>query len=100
MEIPSRVHGGFKINKPNRFSNVQKILKPWSTIMVINFRMYLTIFPKEKNIIIFVILYLNGIIFNWVQPRLENLLVNNEKKKPNNKKRSKCFTNSTTFAFT
>ena len=29
---------------------------------------------------LFAILYLDGTIFNWVQPRLENLLENDDKK--------------------
>ena len=49
MEIFSGVHGGFKITKPNRFSNVQRILKPWLTMVAINFRTYLMVFPTEKN---------------------------------------------------
>ena len=82
MEIPSEVHGGLKITKPNRFSNVQGILKPCLTIITINFRTYPTIFPTEKNKILFAISYFDGTIFNWVQPRLENFLKNeNEKQK-------------------
>ena len=80
MEIPSRVHGGFKVTKHNKFSNVQKILKPWLTIITINFRIYPTVFLTEKNKMLFAISYLNGTIFNWVQPRLENLLENDDKK--------------------
>ena len=49
MELPSGVHGGFKITKPNKFSNVQKKLKPWLTMVTINFRAYPTIFPIKKN---------------------------------------------------
>ena len=71
MEIPSRVHGNFKITKPSKFSNVQKNLKPWLTMVTINFRTYPTVFPTEKNKILFAISYLNKTIFNWVQPRLD-----------------------------
>ena len=37
MEIPSGVHGGFKLTKPSKFSNVQRILKPWLMMVTINF---------------------------------------------------------------
>ena len=80
MEIPSGVHGGLKITKRNRFSNVQEILKPWLTIMAINFRAYPIIFPTEKNKILCAILYFDGTIFNWVQPRLEKKLETENKK--------------------
>ena len=49
MQIPSGVYGNFKITKLSRFSNVQGILKPWLTMVVINFRAYLTMFPIKKN---------------------------------------------------
>ena len=71
MEIPSRVHGGFKITKHNRFSNVQKKLKPWLTMVAINFRTYLIVFPTDESKILFVISYFDGTAFNWVQPRLD-----------------------------
>ena len=78
MEIPSGVHGGFKITKPSRFSGVQFFLKPWITIITINFRAYPTVFPIKK--MLFAISYLNGTIFNWVQPRLKDFLENDNKK--------------------
>ena len=34
--------------------------------------------PDKKKL--FIILYLDGTIFNWVQPRLEDLLENDDKK--------------------
>ena len=80
MEILSGVHGSFKVTKPSRFSGVQKILKPWLTMVTINFRVYPTVFPTKKNKILFAISYLNKTVFNWVQPRLENLLENDDKK--------------------
>ena len=80
IKIPSGVHGNFKITKPSRFSGVQKKLKPWLTMVTINFRIYPTVFPTEKNKMLFAISYLNGTIFNWVQPRLENFLENDDKK--------------------
>ena len=98
MEIPSGVYGGFKVTKPSRFSNVQEILKPWLTIVTIHFRAYPTVFPTEKNKVLFAISYLDGTTFNWVQPRLENFLENETRNK--SKKRNKCFTNSTISAFT
>ena len=49
MEIPSGVHGGFKVAKVSRFSDVQRILKPCLTMVAINFRTYLTMFPTEKK---------------------------------------------------
>ena len=79
MEIPSGVHGGFKVTKPSRFSGVQKFLKPWLTMVAINFRAYPTVFPTKKNKILFAISYLDGAAFNWVQPRLENFLENDDK---------------------
>ena len=51
MEIPSGVHGGFKVAKPNSFSNVQGTLKPWLTMVAVNFRAYPIVFPKKKKII-------------------------------------------------
>ena len=78
MEIPSGVHGGFKVTKPNRFSNVQRILKPWLTMVTINFRVYPTVFPTKKKL--FAISYFDGTTFNWVQPLLEDLLENENKK--------------------
>ena len=80
MEIFSEMHGGFKLTKPNRFSKIQFFLKPWLTIITINFRVYPTVFPTEENKILFAISYLDGATFNWVQPRLENFLVNDGKK--------------------
>ena len=80
MEIFSGVHGNFKITKPSKFSNVQRILKPWLTMVAINFRAYSIVFPIKKNKMLFAILYLVGTIFNWVQPRLENFWENDEKK--------------------
>ena len=80
MEILSGVHGNFKIAKPSRFSNVQRILKPWLTMVTINFRVYPTVFPTEKNKILFAISYLDAAAFNWVQPRLEDFLENDDKK--------------------
>ena len=81
MEILSGVHGSFKITKPNRFSNVQKNLKLWVTMVTINFKIYPTVLLINKNKIIFAILYFDGTTFNWVQPRLENFLENEKKKK-------------------
>ena len=49
MEVPSGMHGNFKITKPNRFSNVQKYLKPWLTMVTIDFRAYLTLFLLKKQ---------------------------------------------------
>ena len=80
MEIFSGVHRGFKITKPSRFSGVQGILKPWLTMVTINFRAYPTVFPTKKNKILFAISYLDGAAFNWVQPRLEFFLENDDKK--------------------
>ena len=80
MEIPSGVHGNFKITKPSKFSNVQKNLKPWLTMVAINFRVYPIVFPTKKNKMLFAISYLNGTIFSWVQPRLEKNLKNDDKK--------------------
>ena len=48
--------------------------------MVINFRIYLTIFLVEKNKMLLAISYFDGTIFNWVQPRFENFLENENKK--------------------
>ena len=48
MEIFSGVYGGFKVTKPNKFSNVQKVLKLWLTMVAINFWIYVTIFPCEE----------------------------------------------------
>ena len=80
MEILSGVHGNFKVTKPSRFSGVQKKLKLWLIIITINFRAYPTVFPMGKNKMLFAISYLNGTIFNWVQPRLEDFLENDDKK--------------------
>ena len=80
MEIPSGVHGSFKITKPNKFSNVQKKLKLWLTMVTINFRAYPIVFPIKKSKILFAISYLDGAAFNWVQPRLEFFLENDDKK--------------------
>ena len=80
MEILSGVHGNLKIIKPNRFSGVQGTLKPWLTMVAINFRAYPIIFPIKKNKMLFAISYLDGTVFNWVQPRLENFLKNDDKK--------------------
>ena len=65
MEIFSGVYGGFKITKLNKFSNVQRILKPWLTMVTINFRAYLTMFSIYKKML-FAILYFDKTIFNWV----------------------------------
>ena len=80
MEILSGVHGSFKITKPSRFSDVQGTLKPWLTMVTINFRAYLTVFLIKKIYILFAISYLDGAALNWVQPRLEDLLENDNKK--------------------
>ena len=80
IKIPSGVHGNFKITKPNKFSGVQEILKPWLTMVTINFRAYLTVFPTRKSKILFAISYFDKIVFNWVQPRLEDFLENENKK--------------------
>ena len=80
MEIPSGVHGGLKVTKPSRFSGVQRILKPWLTMVAINFRAYPIVFPTKKNKILFAISYLDGAALNWVQPRLEDFLENDDKK--------------------
>ena len=85
MKIPSGVHKGFKITKPSKFSDVQGILKLWLTMVKINFRAYLTVFPTEKNKILFAISYFDGTVFNWVQPRLENFLENENKKQKQEK---------------
>ena len=85
MEILSGMHGGFRITKPSKFSGVQKILKLWLTIITINFRAYLTIFPTEKTKILFVISYFIKITFNWVQPRLDFFLENENKKQKQKK---------------
>ena len=53
--------------------------------------------PDKKKKKLFAISYLDGAIFNWVQPRLEDFLENDDKKQK--QKRSRCFTNSTIFAF-
>ena len=58
MEILSGIHGNFKITKPSRFSNVQFFLKPWLTMVTINFRIYPTVFPIKKNVI-------RNFIFKW-----------------------------------
>ena len=80
MEIPSGVHGGLKVTKPSRFSGVQGILKPWLIMVAINFRAYPTVFPTKKSKILFAISYLDKTALNWVQPRLENLFENDDKK--------------------
>ena len=49
-------------------------------MVTINFRAYPIVFPTKKNKILFAISYLDGAAFNWVQPRLENLLENDDKK--------------------
>ena len=49
-------------------------------MVTINFRAYPTVFPTEKNKILFAISYLDKTVFNWVQPRLENFLENDDKK--------------------
>ena len=49
-------------------------------MVTINFRIYVTVFPTEKSKMLFAISYLDGTIFNWVQPRLENFLENDDKK--------------------
>ena len=54
IKIPSGVHGGFKITKPNKFSNVQKYLKLWLTTVAINFRIYPIIFMLKKLFVIFI----------------------------------------------
>ena len=89
MEIPSGVHGGFKITNPNKFSDVHRILKPWLTMLTINFRTYPTVFPTEKNKILFAISYFDKTGFNWVQPRLDFFWKTKTKNK--SKKRNKCF---------
>ena len=80
MEIISGVHGSFKITKPNRFSSVQFFLKLCLTMVAINFRVYPIIFPTKKNKMLLAISYLNGAAFNWVQPRLDFFLENDDKK--------------------
>ena len=80
IKILSGVHGGFKIIKPNRLSNVQIFLKQWLTMVTINFRISPTIYPTEKNKMLYIIFYLNGTIFHWVQPRLEFFLKTDDKK--------------------
>ena len=49
-------------------------------MVTINFRAYPTMFPTKKNKILFAISYFDGTAFNWVQPRLENFLKNENKK--------------------
>ena len=98
LEILSGVHGGFKVPKPSSVSGVQKTLKPWLTMVTINYRIYLTIFPTKENKMLFAISYLDGTIFNWVQPRRRTFWKMVTKNK--SKKRSRCFTNLTIFAFT
>ena len=80
MGILSGVHEIFKITKHSKFLNVKRILKPWLTMVTINFRAYLTIFPKKKTKILLAISYFDKTIFNWVQPRLEFFLENENKK--------------------
>ena len=79
MEILSEMYGGFKITKPSRFSNVQGTLKPWLTMVAINFWAYPIMFPTKKNKILFAISYLDKATFSWVQPRLEFFLENDDK---------------------
>ena len=50
IEMLSGVHGNFKVTKPSKFSGVQFFLKPWLTMVTINFRAYLTVFPTKKYI--------------------------------------------------
>ena len=76
MKTPSGVHGGFKITKPNKLSSIQRTLKPWLTMVAINFKSYLTIFLTKESKILFVISYLKKTTFHWVQPRLDDLLEN------------------------
>ena len=83
MDTLSGVHGGFKITKPNKFSGVQKTLKPWLTMVAINFKFYLTVFLTEESKILFVVSSLEKTAFHWVQPRLDDFLKNghNDQKK-------------------
>ena len=70
MEIPSGVHGNFKITKPSRFSNVQFFFE----IMVNNGSNQFSNIPNgipDKKKMLFAISYLNRIFFNWVPPRLD-----------------------------
>ena len=48
MKALSGVHGGFKVTKLNKFSGVQGTLKPWLTMVAINFKSYLTVFLRKK----------------------------------------------------
>ena len=48
------------------------------TMVAINFRAYPTMFPIKKKL--FAISYFDGTVFNWVQPRLEFFLENENKK--------------------
>ena len=64
METFSGVHGGFRLTKPNKFSNVQKSLKFWFTMVVINFKIYFIIFLTEENKITFVISHFEITIFH------------------------------------
>ena len=50
------------------------------TMITINFRIYPTIFPTKKTKILFAISYFDKTIFNWVQPQLEFILENENKK--------------------
>ena len=79
IKILSGVHGDFKVINPSRFSDVQKNLKPWLTIIAINFRVYPIVFPTKKKLL-FAISYLDKTTFDWVQPRLEKKLENDNKK--------------------
>ena len=49
MEIPSGGDGSFKVAKPSGFSGVQFFLKPWLTMVTINFKTYPMVFPTNKK---------------------------------------------------
>ena len=69
IEIFSGVYGGFKIAKPSKFSNVQKKIEMMVNDNGNQFSNIPDNIPVKK--MLFVISYLDGTIFNWVQPRLD-----------------------------
>ena len=80
MEIPSGVHGNFKITKPNRFTSVQFFYETMVKNSNNQFSNIPNNVPDKKKKNLFAISYLDKTTFNWVQPRLENCLKNENKK--------------------